>query len=75
VAWRFTAGSQWVCCNQDASREQASGPPGIDHRNRWIFEVSHVSRRDRGVLSERDAGDLNIANVELPPSLPIRGGE
>jgi hypothetical protein len=32
-------GRAMVCCNQDTSREQASGPPGIDHRNRWIVEV------------------------------------
>jgi hypothetical protein len=46
------------------SREQASGLPGIDHRDRRIVEVSHVSCRDRGVLSERNTGDPNV--IALP---------
>src|ERR1700733_15978210 len=54
-------------------RWQISGLPGVDHRNGWIVEMSEVSRCECCFPRERNAGDLNIAEIDLPPSLPIRG--
>ena len=50
-----------------------SGGPRIDDRHLQIREVSHISRRQRGMSRQRDAGDLRVAHIHWPPGL-LAGG-